>query len=66
MNLSKKKPVGCKFQPGQRVTFINENGISFPNLKIIGFAKKPLYDRSIYLNKESWWMPVSPNSLKTQ
>ena len=50
---------------GQCCTFTNEYGIQFKNLTIMGFCQPEASNnnRCVYLDKESYWFPVSPNSI---
>lgn len=57
------------FKVGDRVVFTNDYGVSFPNQKIIAIGKDEdmwKYGHCIYLNKESYWHPVKPESLELQ
>lgn len=58
------------FQVGQIVTYINDYGVEFKGLKILGFerptSKDPLNENCVYLEMESYWYPVKPNSLKLE
>lgn len=57
------------YKVGDKVTFTNDYGMSFPNQKIIAIGKDPelwKYGQCIYLDKDSYWHPVKPESLKLQ
>lgn len=60
-----ESPVPCGFKVGDAVVFTNDYGVSFDRI-IRGFAKAPHGERGrlVYLNTDSWWFPVSPQSLK--
>ncbi|HDY7901191.1 TPA: hypothetical protein RQK56_004052 [Vibrio vulnificus] len=61
--LKMEPPVECEFSVGDRVTFTNEYGVSFPGYKVVGFAEEEFYGRFIHLDKSSWWFPVKPSEL---
>lgn len=43
---------------GDRVTFTNENGVSFPGKTIMGFADDAgLPGRIVYIDTDCWWFP---------
>jgi len=63
-NLTLTPPEGCPYKLGDTVTFTNDYGVSFSGLKVIGFTDEPLYGRYIHLNKDCYWFPSSPESLK--
>ncbi|CAN7569646.1 hypothetical protein [Acidovorax delafieldii] len=56
-------PQECDFNVGDTVTFTNDYGVSFPGKLITGFASTIEYGRFIYLDSDSWWFPVKPESL---
>lgn len=57
-------PVDCEFSVGDTVVFTNEYGVSFPGLRVIGFADDDsFYGRFIHLNTGAWWFPVRPGEL---
>lgn len=62
--LKQVPPVECSFCVGDTVTYTNEYGVSFPGMKIIGFADDDsLNGRFIHLEKTAWWFPVKPQEL---
>lgn len=48
---------------GQTCTFTNEYKIKFPKLTIMGFCRPELEGRCVYLDKDSYWFPVHPDSI---
>ena len=48
---------------GDNVTFTNEFGVSFEDNEILGFDLEDFYGRFIYLDKDSYWFPVTEKSL---
>lgn len=65
--ISKESLTGCGFKLGDRVTFTNEYGVAFEGNRIIGFGL-PAYKGggTVYLDKDAYWFPVSPESLKLE
>lgn len=62
--LENEPPIECQFEVGDKVTYTNEYGVSFPGYQIVGFAKDDdFYGRFIYLDNSSWWFPVKPSEL---
>lgn len=64
--IKKTPPVECDFKVGDTVTFTNDQGVSFPGHKVIGFAEDTShsqYGRFIYLDYDCYWFPTSPESL---
>lgn len=67
--LEKQAPVACDFHLGDSVFYTNDNGATF-ECSIVGFRPTDgvkedfLPNMFIYLDKDSWWMPVSPGSLE--
>lgn len=58
-------PVDTEFQVGQNVAFVNDYGVIFDDLTIIGFADDAsFYGKFIHLNSDSYWFPASPGSLR--
>lgn len=56
---------------GDLVTFTNEYGAQFKNLEVLGFLSlsHPLakdHGRVVYLSKDSYWFPVTLNSVNKQ
>ncbi len=63
-NLKKESPVPCDLKVGDKVTFTNDNGVSFSNLTVIGFADDDsFYNRFIHLDSDCYWFPVKLESL---
>lgn len=61
----KTPPVPCEFEIGEKVAFVNEAGIIFLNLEIIGFAEDDsFYGRFIYTNSDAWWYASKPSELR--
>lgn len=59
-------PVGpCQFQVGDKVTFTNEYGVSFPGKIITGFARESdtFHGRFIHTAGEAYWFPSRPDEL---
>ncbi len=58
-------PVPCEFKVGDKVTFTNEYGISFPGNVIVGFAtaEEMWSDHFIYLDNDCYWFAKTPDSL---
>ena len=57
------------YEVGNIVTFTNDYGVEFHNLKIIAIGRHSelwKYGHCIYLDKESYWYPVKPESLKLE
>lgn len=57
------------FKPGDRVVFTNDFGVSFSNMTIIAISKYNYlwyYGHCIYLDNDSYWYPVKPESLSIQ
>lgn len=58
-------PVPCAFRVGDKVTYINDAGLKFPNYTVLAFAHKiESWGGFIYLDKSSWWFPVAPEQLR--
>lgn len=56
-------------KPGDRVVFTNDFGVSFTDLTVIAIGKHNdlwKYGHCIYLDKESYWFPVKPESVSIQ
>lgn len=66
--LSDVPPVPCDFKVGDRVTFTNANGVTFPGRRVIGFAKDDShYGRFVHIDGDApYWMPMRPDSLKLE
>lgn len=62
--LKKVPPVECQFSVGDKVTFTNDYGVSFPGKTVIGFADDDeLNGRFIHLDVDCWWFPMKPVNL---
>lgn len=67
--LSDQIPEGleCDLKVGDIVTFINEYGVSFEGLRVIGFRCEDWFERKykkfIFLNTSSYWFPHERNEL---
>lgn len=49
-HLRKEPPVPCDLKVGDKVTYINEYGVKFPGMIVIGFARDDsFYGRFIHL-----------------
>ncbi len=63
--ISKVAPVDTEFKVGQKVAFVNDYGVVFGDMEIIGFADDDsFYGQFIYLDSDSYWYPVAPGSLR--
>ena len=63
--LKKESPVETEFKVGQNIAFVNDYGVIFDDLTIIGFADDDsFYGNFIHLNKDCYWFPASPGSLR--
>lgn len=70
-NLRQTPPVKCDFKVGELVTFTNQFGVAFPDMRVIGFADDDLfYGRFIHLagpkHPEAFWFPHAPDELTKQ
>lgn len=61
-NVKSNKPL----KVGVMVSFTNDFGVTFPNLEVVGFDKNPSYGRCVFLNTDSYWFAVKPESLTIQ
>ena len=60
-------PVPCDLKLGDVVTFTNDFGVAFSDLKVTGFTPcVEGHGRFVYLDKDSWWFPVKPDQLRLQ
>lgn len=48
---------------GDKVTFINDNGVIFKGHTVFGFALIPENGRFIYLDYDCYWFPAKENNL---
>jgi hypothetical protein len=60
--LRKEPPVQCDLKVGDRVTYTNEYGVSFPRMLVIGFAHDDsFYGRFVHLagpdHPGAYWFP---------
>jgi len=63
--LNKVSPIETTFKIGQAVAFVNEFGVIFDDLTIMGFADDDSFQgRFIHLNTDCYWFPVAPGSLR--
>lgn len=63
--LKKESPVETQFKVGQNIAFVNDYGVIFDDLTIIGFADDDsFYGKFIHLNSDCYWCAVSPGSLR--
>ena len=55
---------GSGLRKGLVVMFTNEFGLTFGPHEILGFTPEPtLSGRSVYLDKDSYWLPARPEDL---
>lgn len=60
-------PIPCDLKLGDVVTFTNDFGVAFSDLKVTGFTPSVEgHGRFVYLDKDSWWFPVKPDQLRLQ
>lgn len=60
-------PVPCDLKLGDVVTFTNDFGVAFSDLKVTGFTPcLEGHGRFVYLDKDSWWFPVKADQLRFQ
>lgn len=65
-SLKKTPPIETDFVVGQKVAFVNDYGVIFDDLTIIGFADDDSFQgRFIHLNSDCYWFPVRPANLRT-
>lgn len=69
--LRQTPPVPCDLSVGDRVTFTNEYGVSFPCMRIIGFADDDsFYGRFIHItgpeHPGAFWFPHKPDELRKE
>lgn len=63
--LRETSPVETEFKVGQRVAYVNDYGVVFPDHYIIGFAEDDsFYGKFIHLNTDCYWCAVAPGSLR--
>lgn len=63
--LRKTPPVPTEFEIGQAVAFVNEFGVIFDDMTVMGYADDDLFQgRFIHLNSDCYWFPVRPASLR--
>ena len=64
-SLKAVSPVPTEFKVGQTVAFVNDYGVIFPDLTIVGFAEDDsFHSKFIHLNSDCYWFPVGPDSLR--
>jgi len=58
---------GCELSVGDMVTFTNDNGVVFPNHKVLGFTE-PYYEGGgvVFLDYDCYWFPAKPENLKKE
>lgn len=65
--LTNEPQIETKFKVGDKVTFTNEYGLTFPGLRIIGFDKGNgslfKYGKHIYLDTSAYWFPHAESEL---
>lgn len=49
---------------GDMVTFTNEFGLVFGPYEVLAFKQPDKYGRCVFINKDSYWFPVTLDSLK--
>lgn len=54
---------GLDLKVGDTVTYINDYGVKFLNLEVIGLCEPREYGECIFLNKSSYWAPVRPSNI---
>lgn len=56
---------GEQFKVGDKVTFTNDYGVSFSDLRVVGFSNE-IYPNSgtIYLDYDCYWFPTKPKTIK--
>ena len=60
-------PIPCDLKLGDVVTFTNDFGVAFSDLKVTGFTPSVEgHGRFVYLDKDSWRFPVKPDQLRLQ
>ena len=65
-NLKSEPPFLCDFKVGDKVTFINDYEIEFPDHIVVGFGYDDLIfnNRFIFIDTDSYWFPVRADQLK--
>lgn len=64
-SLSKTPPVETEFKVGQPVAYVNDYGVIFDDMTIMGFADDDsFYGKFIHLNTDCYWCSVHPGSLR--
>lgn len=48
---------------GHKCTFVNKYGVKFPGNTILGFCEPESGGKCVFLDKGTYWLPVSPDSL---
>lgn len=64
-NMATETAHPCEFKIGDTVQYTNDQGVVFAPRKIIGYCKpeSEFNGRFIYINSDSPWFPVRPESL---
>jgi len=64
-SLSQTSPTETEFEVGQSVAYVNDYGVIFDDLTIMGFAHSDeKYGKIIYLNTDCYWCAIRPSSLR--
>lgn len=66
-NLSELKETEVNIRVGNRVMYTNERGYEFGPYNVIAISKSTelwKYGNCIFLDKDSYWYPVRPESIK--
>lgn len=61
-----ESPRPCRFKVGDKIKFINDQGLEFGPYSVIGFAKpeNELGGRFVYIDYSCAWFPVRPDQLE--
>ena len=63
--LQKTPPVPTEFKIGQPVAYVNEYGVIFDDMTVMGYADDNEFQgRFIHLNTDCYWMAVHPADLR--
>jgi len=63
--LKSTPPVETEFKVGQTVAYVNDYGVIFADMTIVGFADDDsFYGKFIHLNSDCYWCAVAPGSLR--
>ena len=65
--LAQTAPCACAFKLGDRVSFTNDQGVTFEGLHVIGFEAvcpgEEVRERFIHLDTCCYWFPKRPDQL---